>query len=398
MTGAFRAVEVAEGVYWVGAIDWNLRDFHGYSTHRGSTYNAFLILSDRVTLVDTVKAPFMDELLSRVSSVIDPSKIDYIVSNHSEMDHTGCLPRVVELVKPEKVFASKMGVKAVSQHFGSLPVELEEVGDGSELDIGGMKLRFYETRMLHWPDSMFTYLEERKLLFSQDAFGMHLATSERFDDEVEEGVLYEEAVTYYANILMPYSHLILKLLDKVREIGLAPEIIAPDHGPIWRKRLDWILGLYREWAEGKRKRKVVVVYDTMWKSTEKMAQAIGEGAIGAGAQVKLINIRAADRSDVATETLDAGALVVGSPTINNNMFPTVADTLVYLKGLKPRVPVGAAFGSYGWSGEGVKQVAGHLEEMQIELVDEGLKVLYVPGEEDLARCRELGEKVARAIG
>jgi len=197
---------------------------------------------------------------------------------------------------------------------------------------------------------------------------------------------------------MPYSHLILKLLDKVREIGLAPEIIAPDHGPIWRKRLDWILGLYREWAEGKRKRKVVVVYDTMWKSTEKMAQAIGEGAIGAGAQVKLINIRAADRSDVATETLDAGALVVGSPTINNNMFPTVADTLVYLKGLKPRVPVGAAFGSYGWSGEGVKQVAGHLEEMQIELVDEGLKVLYVPGEEDLARCRELGEKVARAIG
>jgi len=396
MRDIYKAVKVTDKVYWVGVIDWTLKDFHGYSTHRGSTYNAYLVLADRVTLIDTVKAPFRDELLSRINSVIDPTKIDYIISNHSEMDHTGSLPEVVDILKPEKVFASKMGAKAIASHFSSIDVEAVE--DLSELDLGGLKVKFIETRMLHWPDSMFSYIEEERVLFSQDAFGMHLATAERFDDELPEGLLYEEAATYYANILMPYSHLVLKLLDRVTEIGLAPKIVAPDHGPIWRKKIGWILELYKQWAERKPERKVVIVFDTMWKSTELMARAIAEGAIEAGASVKLMSIRSSHRSDIATEVLNAGALVVGSPTINNNMFPTVADVLYYLKGLKPKGLVGAGFGSYGWSGESVKQIEEILKEMKVELVGEGLKVQYVPGEDDLEKCRELGKKVADAIG
>jgi len=396
MRDVYKAVKVTDKVYWVGAIDWTLKDFHGYSTHRGSTYNAYLVLADRVTLIDTVKAPFKGELLSRISSVIDPDKIDYVISNHSEMDHTGSLPEIINTLKPERVFASKMGVKAIADHFGSIGVEAVE--DLSGLDLGGLKVKFVETRMLHWPDSMFSYIEEEGILFSQDAFGMHLATAERFDDELPDGLLYEEAATYYANILMPYSHLILKLLDRVAEIGLAPKIVAPDHGPIWRKRIGWILELYKQWAERRPERKVVIIFDTMWKSTELMARAIAEGAAEAGANVKLMNIRSSHRSDIATEVLDAGALVVGSPTINNNMFPTVADVLYYLKGLKPKGLVGAGFGSYGWSGESVKQIEEILKEMKVELVEEGLRVQYIPDGDDLEKCRELGKKVADAIG
>jgi len=395
MRDVYKAVKVTDKVYWVGAIDWTLKDFHGYSTHRGSTYNAYLVLADKVTLIDTVKAPFRGELLSRISSVIDPGKVNYVISNHSEMDHTGSLPEIVDILKPEKVFASKMGAKAIARHFGSIDVKTVE--DMSELDLGGLRIKFIETRMLHWPDSMFSYIEEEGILFSQDAFGMHLATAERFDDELPEQLLYEEAATYYANILMPYSHLVLKLLDRVTEIGLAPKIVAPDHGPIWRGKIDWVLNLYKQWAQRKPKHKVVIIFDTMWKSTELMARAIAEGAAETGASVKLMSMRSSHRSDIATEVLDAGALVVGSPTINNNMFPTVADVLYYLKGLKPKGLVGAGFGSFGWSGESVKQIEEILKEMKVELVGEGLKVQYIPDEGDLEKCRELGKKVADAI-
>ena len=396
MRDVYKAVKVTDNVYWVGAIDWTLKDFHGYSTHRGSTYNAYLVLADKVTLIDTVKAPFRGELLSRISSVIDPGKVNYVISNHSEMDHTGSLPEIVDILKPEKVFASEMGAKAIARHFGSIDVKTVE--DMSELDLGGLRIKFIETRMLHWPDSMFSYIEEEGILFSQDAFGMHLATAERFDDELPEQLLYEEAATYYANILMPYSHLVLKLLDRVTEIGLAPKIVAPDHGPIWRGKIDWVLNLYKQWAQRKPKHKVVIIFDTMWKSTELMARAIAEGAAETGASVKLMSMRSSHRSDIATEVLDAGALVVGSPTINNNMFPTVADVLYYLKGLKPKGLVGAGFGSFGWSGESVKQIEEILKEMKVDIVEEGLKVQYIPDEGDLEKCRELGKKVADAIG
>ncbi len=396
MKEAFEAVRVTDKVYWVGAIDWNVRDFHGYSTSRGTTYNAYLVLSEKVTLVDTVKAPFREELVARISSVIDPGKIDYIVSNHSEMDHSGCLPEMIEMIAPEKVYASPMGVKALGDHFrGGL--DITEVKDGDEIDLGDMKITVLETKMLHWPDSMVSYLHEEKLLFSQDGFGMHLASSERFDDELPLPLLEHEAKKYYANILLPFSRQVLKVLDRLEEAKLEFELIAPDHGPVWRKNQNRILELYQTWAEQKRGAKAIVVYDTMWGSTEKMAKAIADGLTSGGASVKVMKLRAAHRSDIATEVLDAGALIVGSPTINNNIFPTLADILVYLRGLKPAGLIGATFGSYGWSGESVGRVQALLEEMKVEIAGEALKAKYVPDGAMLAACRELGAAIAEKL-
>jgi len=389
------AVQVSEHVYWVGAIDWGLRDFHGYSTDRGSTYNAYLVLGEKITLIDTVKAPFQEEMLARIASLIDPSRIDFIISNHAEMDHSGCLPALIELVKPEKVFASTNGVKILEEHF-HCGHELVAVKDGETHTLGDLDFTFYETRMLHWPDSMFSYLVHDGVLFSNDAFGMHLATAERFDDQVDDAILEYEARTYFANILLPYSSLITKLLAKVAEIGLSPKIIATDHGPIWRTNLGKVLRWYGDWAAQQRTNKAVIVYDTMWGSTAKMAQAISEGLLAGGAQVKEMPLNAVHRSEVATEILDAGALLVGSPTLNNNLFPTVADILTYLKGLRPQGLVGAAFGSYGWGGEAVGQVKEMLTAMKVDVVGD-LKLKFVPNNAALAQCYELGLAVAERL-
>ncbi len=393
----FKAIKVTEKVYWVGVRDWSLRNFHGYSTHQGSTYNAFLIMADKVTLVDTCKKQYKNELLARISSVIDPTKIDYIISNHSEMDHSGALPEVMEIVKPEKVFASPMGVKNLKdQLHWEIPVVA--VKDGEEIDLGNMKAQFFETRMLHWPDSMFTWLPDEGVLFSQDAFAMHLSCSELFADQVDPGLVWRETATYYANILLPYSNLVLKLLEKVNKVGLKPRIVATDHGPIWRREeeIAKVLSLYETWARQKPTRKAVVTYDTMWGSTDLMGRAITEGLIKGGCSVKLMPLSGSDRSDVVTEVLDAGALIAGSPTLNNNLLPSMADVLTYLKGLKPQNLIGAAFGSYGWSGESVKQVREYLESTKVEIVGEA-KVKYVPTKEDLKNCFDLGLKIAEQL-
>ncbi len=396
MKGPYKAVRVSEHVYWVGAIDWGIRDFHGYSTERGTTYNAYLVVADKIALIDTVKAPFKDEMLSRIASVIDPQDISIIVSNHSEMDHSGCLTDVIAEVNPEKVLASTMGVKALSAHFHT-DREIQAVGNGENLNLGNMELSFIETRMLHWPDSMFTYLGKDELLFSQDGFGMHLATDERFADEISDEILEYEAVKYYANILMPFSTLVNNTVKKVGTLGLSIKIIAPDHGPIWRKDPGKIIDFYSNWAAQEPSNKVVIVYDTMWESTAAMANAIAEGVIAGGAHPKVMPLKSSHRSDIATEVLLAGALLVGSPTINNNMFPTVADILTYLKGLKPRNLIGAAFGSYGWSGEAVGQVEEILKAMKIDLIAEGNKVQYVPDTAALKNCYNLGMAVAKKL-
>ncbi len=396
MEKPFQAVKLTDRVYWVGAVDWAIRNFHGYATTRGTTYNAYLILADNTILIDTVKAPFRGELLSRIASVIEPEKIDYIVSNHSEMDHSGCLPEVIEAVKPEKVFASANGVKALSAHFHG-EQDVVAVQDGESLSLGNVNLTFMETRMLHWPDSMFTYLAEEEILFSQDAFGMHLASTERFDDEIDNDVLEYEAAKYYANILLPLSSFVSKLLDRVGELGLNFKMVLPDHGPIWRTKIGRIVELYDKWAAQQRACKAVIVYETMWQSTAKMARAICDGLMSAGVSAKVMPLGSCHRSDVATEILDAGALVVGSPTLNNNMFPTVSDVLTYLKGLKPENLIGAAFGSYGWSGEAVKHIQNVFAEMNVELVGEGLKIRYVPDDAALEGCVFLGKEIASKL-
>ena len=397
MTDAFQAVRVTDRVYWVGARDWEIREFHGYRTSRGTTYNAFLVLADKVTLVDTVKKPFRREMMARVASVVDPKRIDYIISNHSEMDHSGSLPETIEAVKPEKVFASANGVRALEAHF-HLGGGIEAVKNGSTLSLGNMNVTFVETKMLHWPDSMVSYLAEEKILFSQDAFGQHLASETLWADEVPKEILLEEAVKYYANILLPFSPLVAKTVPALKAMNLALEVLAPDHGPLYRKRLGWILDLYERWAEQKPTRKALVVFDTMWKSDALMAEAIAEGLAAGGARpVKVLPLHSSPRSDVATEILEAGALVVGSPTINNQIFPTMADVLCYLEGLKPKNLVGAAFGSYGWSGEAVGKLEEWLQRMGVRLVAEGVKVRNVPDGKALAACRTLGETVARKL-
>jgi flavorubredoxin len=396
MKETFTAQKVAENIYWVGAIDWKIRDFHGYATHRGTTYNAYLVMTDKITLIDTVKAPFLNQLMSRIASVVDPTRIDYIVSNHSEMDHTGCLPKIIDMVKPEKVFASPMGVKTIAKHFDT-PMNIDAVKDGDTLDLGNATLNFLETRMLHWPDSMLTYMPEQEFLFSQDGFGMHLASSERFDDEISDWLLEDEASKYFANILLPFSAQVAKVLERVTKLGISIKTIAPDHGPIWRKDPMKIINLYSKWAKQEATKKAVIVYDTMWESTATMAHAVGDGIIAEGMQIKMVPLSSSHRSDLATELLDAGALIVGSPTMNNNLFPTVADALTYVKGLRPKNLIGGTFGSYGWSGEAISQVNEMLRAMKIELVSEGVKSNYVPTDEVLAECHALGVTVARRV-
>ena len=396
MAHVYSAVKVSESVYWVGAIDWSIRDFHGYTTPHGSTYNAYLIVADKITLVDTVKSPFMDEMLARIASVVDPSKIDYIVSNHSEQDHSGCLTEVIDRVKPEKVFASAMGVKTLGEilHGGAQIVAVKE---GDSLSLGNMELKFMETRMIHWPDSMFSFLEKEGVLFFQDAFGMHLATFERFADELPTDMLEYEAATYYANIVLPYSPVVLKALEKVSKSGWPIQILAPDHGPIWRKDLGFILDLYKKWALQKPSNKAVVVYATMWHSTEMMAKAIAESLAQAGVKVKILSMNETHRSEVIYELLEAGAIVAGSPTLNNNLLPQMADVMTYIKGLKPANLIGAVFGSYGWSGESVKDLEAILNEMKVEIVAPTVATKHVPDKDVLMKCHELGQTIAAQL-
>lgn len=389
-------VEIAKDIYDVGVIDWNIRDFHGYSTYRGTSYNAFLIIDKKVALIDTVKKEFSDQLLENIAKIVDPKKIDYVISNHTEMDHSGGLPRVMHKIGEDKpLYCSKMGLKNLSQHF-SQKWNYHGIANGEVLSLGKRTLTFLETRMLHWPDSMFTYLKEDKILFSSDAFGQHYAGHEKFDDQIGDSIM-PHAKKYFANILLLYSPLILKLLESVTELGLEIDMICPDHGIIWRKDPAIIINAYAKWSSQKPEKKAVVVYDTMWHSTETMAEAIVHGIVDEGVIASPIHIRSSHRSEIMTEVLDAAAVIVGSPTLNNQLFPTVSDFLTYMKGLKPKNKIGAAFGSYGWSGESVKLINQELEVMKFDIIDPGIKIQYVPDQDGKDTCFELGRKIGKAI-
>ncbi len=389
-------MEIAKGIYWLGVIDWNIRDFHGYSTYEGSTYNSFLIMDEKITLIDAVKKEFADELIANISQIVDPKKIDYVISNHTEMDHSGGLPRVMHKIGDDKpLYCSKMGQKNLASHFPQ-KWNYQPVENGGELSLGNRTLTFLETRMLHWPDSMFSYVKEDRLLFSSDAFGQHYAGLERFDDQIGDAIM-PHARKYFANILLLYSPLILKLVDKVTEMGLPIDMICPDHGILWRKDPSKIINAYVEWSTQKPKRKALVIYDTMWHSTGTMGEVIVDALGEEGVDARLMHLRNWHRSDIMTEVLDAGAIIVGSPTLNNGLFPTVSDFLTYMKGLKPLNKVGAAFGSFGWSGEAAKLVTKELEEMKFDIIDPGVRIQYVPDDKSLDACRELAKKIAQAL-
>ena len=396
MSNCFQPVKITDSVYWVGAVDWDIRDFHGYSVNRGTTYNAYLIVTDSVTLIDTVKEPYVPEMMARISHIVDPEKISRIISNHAEMDHSGGLPKVAALVRPDHILASKQGVKALQKHFPDAGLQVEEVASGDSIDIGGRTLKFMETRMLHWPDSMFTYMPEERVLFSQDAFGLHLASAERFADQIGPTIIYREMAKYFANILMPYAHLVAKLLDAVAAMDLKIDIIANDHGPVFRRDIDTVLEWYRKWSGQAPTDKALIVYDSMWGSTQKMARILAEGISAGGGRPLVLSAGGAHRSDIAVELLHAGALVAGSPTLNNTLFPTMADVLFYLKGLRRLNLIGGAFGSYGWSGEAAPQIRQLLEEMKVEVVSE-LKTQYVPDNQCIDACYQAGLSIGKRL-
>jgi len=389
-------VEICKGVYQVGVIDWNIRDFHGYSTHIGSTYNAYLIIDEKTVLIDSVKKGFEDQLLSNISRIIDPKKIDLVVSNHTEMDHSGGLPRVMHFIGENKpLYCSKMGLKSLPSHFQQ-KWNYQGVENGQELKIGKRTLTFLETRMLHWPDSMFTYCKEDQILFSSDAFGQHYAGYDMFDDLVGDAIMVH-AKKYFANILLLYAPKILKLIEQVREMALEIKIICPDHGIMWRKDPGKIIRAYADWSLQKPAKKAVIAYDTMWHSTQHMADVIADSIAAQGVDVRPMHIRSSDRSDIMTEVLDAAAVVVGSPTLNNNLFPTVADLLTYMKGLKPKNKIGAAFGSYGWSGEAVKLINQEFAAMNFDIIEPGLRIQYVPDHDGHKACMDLGAQIGKKI-
>jgi len=390
-------VEVKKGINWVGAVDWTIRDFHGYSTNKGTTYNAFLVLDDKITLFDTVKKPLKNDLLHNIYKLIEPSKIDYLVVNHVEPDHSGSVAEMVDIIKPEKIFCSPKGKQALLDHYHREDWPYEVVGTGQEVSLGKRTVQFIETRMLHWPDSMMSYIKEDALLISSDAFGQHWATSERFNDQVDSWELMVHAKKYFANILLPYSPLIKKLIADVQKMDLKIDMIAPDHGLIWRDNPLQIVSAYDEWSKQVAKQKALIIFDTMWHSTEMMAKAIADGLVENGTSIKLMDLCADHRSDIITQLLDAKAVIIGSATLNNGMLPRMADMLCYMKGLRPVGKIGAAFGSYGWSGEAVKLITKSLEEMKIKVLSPGLSLQFVPDHEGLRKCVELGREIGKAI-
>ncbi len=391
-------VELAKGVYWVGVVDWGLRHFHGHelSTHRGSSYNSYLILDKKNVLVDTVWGPFQDELIRNIREVIDPAKIDVVVANHAEVDHSGSLPEVMRHTPNATVVVSRRGRESVEGHFHQ-PWDFKAVQTGDRLSIGSSELVFVEAPMLHWPDSMFTYLTGRNILMPNDAFGQHYATAFHFNDEVNQEELYEEALKYYANILTPFSSMVLKKIEEVLALNLPVAIIAPSHGVIWRKAPLQIVKKYQEWAAQAPEKSAVILYDSMWEGTRRMAEAIGEGIADEGITYTAYFVPVSDRNDVITEVFKARAIVIGSPTFNNGLLPTITPILEDLKGLKFQNKIGAAFGCYGWSGESVRIIEEHLSRCQIPVVAEGVRAKWQPRPDDLSKCRELGRTVARAV-
>jgi anaerobic nitric oxide reductase flavorubredoxin len=391
-------VNVLENIYWVGAVDWNIRHFHGftYSTHRGTTYNAYLIVDKKVALVDTVQHSFADEMIERIKEIIDPSKIDYIIANHVESDHSGSIAEIMKLAPKATVVGTANCQKGLEKHyFGNWDFQVVKTGD--TLDLGEKTLSFLEAPMLHWPDSMFTYIEKDALLLSNDGFGQHLATSQRFDDEVDQNVLMWEAAKYYANILWPYSTLVTRKIEQVQKLNLKIEMIAPAHGIIWRKDPMKIVKAYLKWASGEAEKKILIVYDTMWESTEKMAKAMLEGIISEGVEAKLYRLPFSDNGDIIGELLETKGLLVGSSTINNGILPTVAPFLREMEGLRPRNKLAAAFGSYGWGGGATATIEKSLKSAGMELVAPAMTVNWVPNKDELQKCYDYGKEFAKKV-
>lgn len=389
--------ELKKGVYWIGIVDWGLRRFHGHelSTHRGSTYNAYLITDEKTVLVDTVWEPFQDELIKNIREITDPASIDFVVANHSEPDHSGSLPAVMRHAANATLVISKRGEDSFEGHFHH-KWKTQSVKTGDSIAIGKNSLVFIEAPMLHWPDSMFTYLTGHNILMPNDAFGQHYASAFRFNDLVDKEELYEEALKYYANILTPYSPLVTKKIEEVLALGVPVDMIAPSHGIIWRDDPLQIVTKYQEWAAQEPDKRAIILYDTMWHATRRMAEAIGDGFADENVDFKIMHAAVTDRNDALVEVFRSKTIVLGSPTLNYGVLPTITPLLEDLRGLKFKNKIGAAFGSYGWSGESVKILEEHLEKCKIPVVREGIRCKWQPSAKDIEACRSFGREIGQA--
>ena len=393
---------IAPNVYWVGAVDWEVRNFHGhtYRTHRGTSFNAYLIVDDKVALVDTVMRGFEDELLRHVAEVVDPARIDYLVANHGELDHSGAIPAILAHAPNATLVCSKRGVDSLGKYHPD-GWKKQVVGTGDTLSLGHKTLAFLEAPMLHWPDSMFTYIPEDRLLLPNDAFGQHLASVHRFADEVDPAVLWDEARKYFGNILVPFSSLILRKVEEVQKLGLQIDTIAPSHGLIWRKDALQIVTQYVRWAQGEARPRAVVAFETMWGSTTEMAYAIVEGLAAAGVEAQLYAVPQEDVTTIVGALLEAKGLVVGSPTRNRRMLMHIAALLDDLIGLRPVKKIGAAFGSHGWGGGAVPLMEKALQEAGIAVVQPGLAMTWRPTAQERTQAvafgKAFGEQVLKAL-
>jgi len=385
--------KLAEGVYWVGAIDWDIPPASGYT---GTSYNAYLIVDEKITLVDSVKGTHTAQLWENIEKIMNPEDIDYMIVNHVEPDHSSGLPEIMDRIKPEKVFCSAPGKDTILAHYHREDWPYEVVKCCDEISLGAKTVRFTMTRMLHWPDSMFSYLVEDGVLFSNDAFGQHLATNERFDEEVELDFAINGAKFFYATNLNLLSIKIKKILKTLKEQELDLKMIAPDHGVVWRKHPEKVLEAYDYWSRQQHSKEALVVYDTKWKSTETMAKKIASGIEENGVPVTLCSLKEWKLPTIAEKLLTSSTIVLGSPTLNNGASPALAALLQYLKGMRPKNKIAGTFGSYGWGGEAVKQMNETLDSLKIQRVGDGLRIQYVPNEEQLQECIEYGRSIAEA--
>ena len=395
------AKKITDRVTWVGKVDWELTHFHGdeLSTQRGSSYNSYLVRDQKTVLIDTVWKPYDREFVGRLKQEIDLHSIDYIVMNHNEVDHSGALPELMREIPGTPIYCTAKGEAIIRGHYHE-DWNFVNVKTGDTLSLGDTTLTFIEATMLHWPDTMFTYFDgDGGILFSNDGFGQHYASESLFNDGIDTSELYYEAMKYYANILNTYSPIALRKVKEILAMNLPLTLICPSHGIVWRDNPAQIVEKYLQWADDYQEDRVTIVYDTMWQSTRLMGEAIAAGIREASptTEVKLFNAALTDKNDITTEIFRSKAVLMGSPTINYGLSYAIDGLLGMIKGLKFRKKKAAAFGSYGWSGEGTKLISAALQGAGFELVDDGIRTLWVPDESVLEQCREYGRNFVKGL-
>jgi anaerobic nitric oxide reductase flavorubredoxin len=391
------AFKIKENIVWVGKIDWELRKFHGeeYSTHRGSSYNSYLVKDEKIALIDTVWGKFSGEFVENLKKETPLEKVDFIIANHAESDHSGALPELMRHIPDTPIYCTSNGVNSLKGHYHQ-DWNFRVVKTGDKLSLGSKDLIFVEAQMLHWPDSMMSYMTNDNILFSNDAFGQHIASELMYNDLVDQGELFQEAIKYYANILTPFSALVDRKIKEVLALNVPVDMICPSHGVIWRKDPLQIVNQYVQWANTYAENQITIIYDTMWNGTRRMAEAISRGIteIDKAVTVKLFNVARSDKNDVITEIFKSKAILVGSPTINQGVLSASAAILEEIKGLKFKNKKAAAFGCYGWSGEAVKIISDKLKEGGFQLLNDGIREKWNPNTESVENCIRFGKDVA----